>query len=295
MYPAVIEEYLTPTTVDEALDALRRRPREARIIAGGMSLMQLMKARQAEPPCLVDLRKVASLREIRVNGSGLRIGAMVRYKELAADARLDGAYGALGDAARVIGDRQVRNRGTIGGNLCFNDSAADLPPVMLALDAQLEIARAGGQPRTIPAAQFLGSPREVDLGEAEILTAVLLPRALPRSGSAYLKYGFTVDGPAVLGVAAMVHLDGDGLCGAAALAVGGVLPRCQRAPQAERALVGHTARDQAALAAALEAAAREVDTHTDLWADSAYRKVLLRQLGGQAVAQAFKRAAGSTS
>jgi len=292
MYPAVIQEYLTPTTVDEALDALRRRPRETRVIAGGMSLMQLMKARQAEPACLVDLRKVASLREIRIDGAGVRIGAMVRYKELAADARLHGAYGGLGDAARTIGDRQVRNRGTIGGNLCFNDSAADLPPVMLALDAQLEIARTGGPHRTMPAAQFLRNPREVDLGEDEILTAVLLPPAAPRSGSAYLKYGFTVDGPPVLGVAAAVRLGADGRCAAAALAVGGVLPRCRRAPQAERALVGHSARDQAALAAALETAAQEVDTHTDPWADGAYRKVLLRQLGGQAVAQAFGRAAG---
>ncbi len=237
MYPALIEEYLTPTTVDEALDALRRRPRETRVIAGGMSLMQLMKARQAEPACLVDLRKVASLREIRIDGAGVRIGAMVRYKELVADARLHGAFGGLGDAARTIGDRQVRS-------------------------------------------------------EDEILTAVLLPPAAPRSGSAYLKYGFTVDGPPVLGVAAAVRLGADGRCAVAALAVGGVLPRCRRAPQAERALVGHSARDQAALAAALETAAQEVDTHADLWADGAYRKVLLRQLGGQAVAQAFGRAAG---
>ncbi len=295
MYPAVIEEYLTPTTVDEALDALRRRPREARIIAGGMSLMQLMKARQAEPRCLVDLRKVAALREIRADGGGVRIGAMARHKELAADARLKGAYGALGDAARVIGDRQVRNRGTIGGNLCFNDSAADLPPVMLALDAQLEIARAGGRRRMVPAAQFLRKAREVDLGEDEILTAVLLPPAPPRSGSAYLKYGFTVDGPPVLGVAAAVRLEADGRCAAVALAVGGVLPRCQRAPRAERALVGHTAGDQVALATALDTAAQEVDTHADLWADSAYRKVLLRQLGRQAVGQAFERAAGGAS
>src|SRR3989442_9571459 len=128
MYPAVIQEYLTPTTVDEALDVLRRRPRETRVIAGGMSLMQLMKARQAEPACLVDLRKVASLRGIRIDGAGVRIGAMVRYRELVADARLHVAFGGLGDSARTIGDRQVLHPGPIRGELCFNDKPADLPP-----------------------------------------------------------------------------------------------------------------------------------------------------------------------
>jgi carbon-monoxide dehydrogenase medium subunit len=146
----------------------------------------------------------------------------------------------------------------------------------------------------VPAAEFLRKPREVDLRDDEILTTVLLPAAPPRSGSAYLKYGFTVDGPPVVGVAAAVRLDAEGRCAAAALAVGGVLPGCRRALQAERALVGHTAQDRAALAAALEAAAREVDTHTDLWADSAYRKVLVSHLGGQAVAQAFGRAGGAS-
>ena len=294
MYPALIEEYLAPTTLEDALAALARHRRDARIIAGGMSLMQLMKSREAEPRCLVDLGKIASLREVRIDPSGVRIGAMARYKEIATEPRLQGAYGALGDAARVIGDRQVRNRGTIGGNLCFNDIAADLPSVVLALEAQLEVAGPNGQRRTVPAAQFLRGPREVRLADGEILTAVLLPPPPLRSGSAYLKYGFTVDGPPVIGVAAAVRLDPDGRCAAAAIAVGGV-PRARRVAQAERALIGRTARDQASLVEAAELAAQEIETQDDLWADRAYRKVLIRQLGRQAVARAFGRAAGGAS
>jgi carbon-monoxide dehydrogenase medium subunit len=295
MYPTVIEEYVEPATIEEALASLARHTGEAQIIAGGMSLMQLMKSREARPRRLVDLRRIASLREIRIDAGGVRIGAMARHKEVAAEPRLKGAYGALGDAASVIGDRQVRNRGTIGGNLCFNDIAADFPPVMLALEAQLEIAGAAGQRQLIPAPQFLRGPRDVLLAPGEVLTAVVLPSPQPRAGSAYLKYGFTVDGPPVVGVAAALRLDPDGRCAAAALAVGGVLPRAQRASQAERALVGRTARDEAALAQAVEMAAQEIGTHSDLWADGAYRKVLIRQLGREALARALDRASGAAS
>lgn len=295
MYPAVVEEYLAPTTIDEALAALARRPRDARILAGGMSLLQLMKSREAEPRCLVDLRKITSLRELRIDADGVRIGAMVRHREIASEPRLYGAYGALGDAARVIGDRQVRNCATIGGNLCVNDTAADFPPVVLALDAQLEIARAGAKLRTASAAQFLSSPREAALPGGEILTAMLLPSAPRRSGSAYLKYGFTVDGPPVIGVAVAVRLGADGRCAVAAVAVGGVRPRARRAPEAETALIGRAASDDAGLAQAVELAAREIETQTDLWADSAYRKVLIKHLGQQVIAQAFSRASGGAS
>lgn len=295
MYPAVLEEYLAPTTLDEALAALVRRPRDSRVVAGGMSLMQLMRSRQAEPRCLVDLGNVASLREVIADAGGIRIGAMARFKELAADPRLTGTYAAIRDAASVIGDRQVRNRGTIGGNLCFNDTAADFPPVAMALDARLEVVAAGGQRKTVPVREFLRGPREVALGEGEIMTAVLLPPAPPHSGSAYVKYGFTVDGPPVIGVAGAVRLESDGRCASAAIAVGGVLSGAQRATQAERALVGRTARDAAGIDDAVDAAALEVDTQDDLWADAAYRKLLIRHLGRQAIERAFSRAAGMSS
>ncbi len=131
MYPAVIEDYVAPTTIDGALKALAEHGEGAHFIAGGQSLMQAVKARLIRPTCLVDLQHVAELRGIAVDGTGVRIGAMTRYREVAADGRLDGAYQALRDAASHVGDRQVRNRGTLGGSLCWNFIAACMPPTVI--------------------------------------------------------------------------------------------------------------------------------------------------------------------
>ena len=292
MYPALLEEYLTPTTLEDAVAALVRNP-EARVIAGGMSLMQLVKSRQVRPRCLVDLRRVASLRQVQVDARGVSIGAMARHRDVAAEPRLSPAYAALMDAAAVIGDRQVRNRGTIGGNLCFNDLASDLPPAVLALDAELALASPDGRRRTVQAGDFFRGPREVAMAAGEILTAVMLPPLPARAGSAYLKYGFTVDGPPVVGVAAAVRLDDAGRCTAAAIAVGGILPGPRRLAAAERLLIGRPSADEGArdLAAA---AAEAIETQTDLWADAPYRQALVRQLTRQALARAVERANGGS-
>jgi carbon-monoxide dehydrogenase medium subunit len=290
MYPALLEDYLAPTTLEDAVAALARDA-DARVIAGGMSLMQLVKSRQVRPRCLVDLRRVASLRQVQADASGISIGAMVRHRDIAAEPRLRPAYAGLGDAAAVIGDRQVRNRGTIGGNLCANDAASDLPPVVLALGAQLVIAGPDGRRRTVAAADFFHGPQEVALALGEILTAVVLPPPPMRAGSAYLKYGFTVDGPPVVGVAAAVRLDDAGRCAAAAIAVGGLLSGPRRLPAAERLLAGRAAADEAARDEAA-AAAQDIETQSDLWADARYRKVLIRQLTRQALGRAVERASG---
>jgi aerobic carbon-monoxide dehydrogenase medium subunit len=292
MFPALLEEYLTPTTLEDAIVALTRNA-EARVIAGGMSLMQLVKSRQARPRCLIDLQRVESLRQVRVDASGVSIGAMVRHRDVAVEPRLSPAYAALSDAAAVIGDRQVRNRGTIGGNLCFNDIASDLPPAVLALGAELAIAGPDGRRRTMQAGDFFRGPREVAMAAGEILTAVMLPPWPARSGSAYLKYGFTVDGPPVVGVAAAVRLDEAGRCAAAAIAVGGILPGPRRLAAAEHLLIGRPSADEGARDEAA-AAAQAIDTQTDLWADAPYRKALLRQLTRQALARAVERASGGT-
>ena len=292
MYPAPIDEYVRPATVSEALAVLGRYDEgDAVFVAGGQSLMQAVKARLMRPRCLIDLQAVAGLAGIDVGAAGVRIGPMTRYAEIARDGRLGGACAALGDAARHIGDRQVRNRGTIGGSLCWNYVAACMPPVAIGLGATLELTAADGSARSLAAEDFLGGPLETARQENEILTAITLPPAQANAGSAYRKWGLVTDALPVIGVCVALEV-ADGRCTGARVAVGGLGGGPQRSGAAEAALLGVAAGDSAGIAAALDAAAGEIETQGDLWADSDYRKQLIRSLGAEATASAFARAAG---
>ena len=190
MYPAPIDEYVRPATVADALAALGRYDDgDAAFIAGGQSLMQAVKARLVRPRCLIDLQAVSGLSGIEVGADGVRIGPMTRYAEIARDERLGGACAALRDAAERVGDRQVRNRGTIGGSLCWNYVAACMPPTAIGLGAQLELTAAGGGTRTLAAEDFLGGPLETAREENEILTAIAIPAARPAMPGAHTRSG----------------------------------------------------------------------------------------------------------
>ena len=292
MYPAPIDEYVRPATVSDALAALGRYEEgDAVFVAGGQSLMQAVKARLVRPRCLIDLQAVSGLSGIEVGGDGVCIGPMTRYAEIARDERLGGACGALGDAARRVGDRQVRNRGTIGGSLCWNYVAACMPPVAIALGAELELTAADGATRSLAAEDFLGGPLETAREENEILTAITLAPARANAGSAYKKWGLVTDALPVIGVCIALEV-ADGRCAGARVAVGGLATGPQRSGAAEAALVGLAPGDDAGIAAALDAAAGEIETQKDLWADSDYRKQLIRSLGAEVAASAFARAAG---
>ena len=188
MYPAPIETYSAPATLTEALQALATHGADARCIAGGQSLMQALKSRLVQTNCLVDLQHIAELKGIAVDGNGARIGAMTRYRDIAADARLNGAYQALVDAASHVGDRQVRNRGTIGGSLCWNYIAACMPPTTIGLGARFELVKSGGTRRTLAAEDFIGSPLETAREEGEILVWIQVP-ATPARQAAHTKSG----------------------------------------------------------------------------------------------------------
>ena len=292
MYPAPIDDYVRPATVGEALAALGRYEEgDAVFVAGGQSLMQAVKARLLRPRCLIDLQAVAGLSGIENGADGVRIGPMTRYAEIARDARLDGAHGALRDAASRIGDRQVRNRGTIGGSLCWNYVAACMPPVAIALGATLELTAADGAVRSLAAEDFIGGPLETARGENEMLTAVTLPPARANAGSAYRKWGLVTDALPVIGVCVALEAE-DGRCTRARVAVGGLATGPRRAPAAEAALAGRAPDDADGIAAALDAAAGEIETQGDLWADPDYRKQLIRSLGAEVAATAFARATG---
>ncbi len=290
MYPAAIGEYVAPATVDEALKAWAGADGEAYFIAGGQSLMQAIKTRLVKPDCLIDLARVGELNGVRVDGDGVHVGPMTRYRDLAGDSQLDGAYQALRDAAARVGDRQVRNRGTIGGSLCWNYIAACMPPVALALGMEMALRGKGGE-RTLAAADFLGGPLETAREDDEILVSLNLPAAPASTGSSYKKWGLVTDALPVIGVCAMLNVDGSGACASARVAVGGLGDGPRRSGAAESALSGVSAGDSDAIAAALQAASDEIETQSDMWADADYRTQLIRSLGAEVVATAFARAA----
>ena len=291
MYPAAIEEYVRPQTIAEALAAVGRFDEgDALFLAGGQSAMQAVKTRLLRPRCIVDLQAVTELRGVSVDGSGVRIGATTNYAALAEESGLDGAYQAVRDAAARVGDRQVRNRGTIGGSLCWNYIAACMPPVSLALGMEMKLIGKGGE-RSFAAEDFLGGPLETEREDDEILVSLNLPAAPAATGSAYKKWGLVTDALPVIGVCAMITVDGSGTCTSARVAVGGLGDGPRRSGAAESGLAGTSAGDSDAIAAALQAASDEIETQSDMWADADYRRLLIRSLGAEVVASAFARAA----
>ena len=291
MYPAPIDSYSAPSTLNEALAALEQHGDEACVIAGGMSVMQAIKARLLQPRHIIDLKRITELKGVAVTDDGVAIGAMTRYRDIATEPHLKGAYQALADAAATVGDRQVRNRGTIGGSLCWNYIAACTPPTVLTLGGRIELHKADGTSRVVPADEFLIAPLETARADDEVLTRVLLPPPPAHAGSAYRKFATLTDGLPVVGVAAYIETDSHGACTAARLGIGGILPRCRRATAGEAALKGVHAEDAAAIDAALDAAGAEVEPQDDRWASADYRKIQIRSLGRAVVASAFARAA----
>jgi aerobic carbon-monoxide dehydrogenase medium subunit len=292
MYPAEIHGYHRPRSVQEAVAAIAGGA-EAAFIAGGQSLMQALKARLVQPRSLVDLQDVAELKGVSYDGA-VTIGAMTRYVELAAEARLAPAYAALLDAAAHVGDRQVRNRGTIGGSVCWNYIAACMPAVALTLDAAMNLVSASGGTRSLPARAFLGAPLETARRDDELLISLELPAPSAHAGSAYRKWSLLNDGLPVIGACVYVELDDGGSCARARVGFGGLASGPRRSPAAEAALVGCRAGDDETIGRAM-AAAQELETQGDLWADAAYRKHLIRTLGAEMASAALRRASGQTT
>jgi len=290
MYPSVIDYYRRPNSIQEAVAAIGNGDEEALFIAGGQSLMQALKARLVQPHALVDLQDVADLKGVRTDG-GVRIGAMTRYVELASETRLALAYAALVDAAAHVGDRQVRNRGTIGGSICWNYIAACMPVVALTLDVTMNLVSSRGE-RSMPAQEFIGAPLETARREDELLVSVQLPPPPANAGSAYRKWSLISDGLPVIGACVYVETDDSGACTKARVGFGGLATGPKRSPAAEAKLVGSAADDEDGIADAMAAAAEELRTQGDLWADPAYRSQLIRTLGATMAAAALRRASG---
>ena len=205
MYPSSFD-YSAPSTVEEAVRLLAEHGENAKLLAGGHSLLPLMKLRFTQPAHVVDLRRIPRLRGVRRDGASLVIGAMTTYTELASSAEIRDAAPIITDAASQIGDPQVRNRGTIGGSLAHADPNADLPAVMLALGATLIAAGPSGR-RAISADEFFVGLFTTALSGGELLTEIRVPIPASRSGGAYVKHPQPASRFALVGVAATVELE----------------------------------------------------------------------------------------
>jgi len=284
MYPPEFD-YVRAASVAEALSLLGQHP-GAKLLAGGHSLIPILKLRQSRPNLLIDIGRIPDLKGIRRSGNSVVIGALTTHAMIASSSELPAA---LSEAAGIIADQQVRNRGTIGGNVAHADPASDLPTVLTALDAVFHVQGPGGE-RQITARDFFTGLFETALRKNEVLTSVEMPVLGNRTGSAYVKMVNPASGYAMLGAAAVVTLE-DGRCSGASIAVGGLTPHAMRAPSVETALAGRQL-DDAAIAQAASAVLNDLggDLLGDIHASAAYRKSMAPRYVAQAVIRAAERA-----
>jgi aerobic carbon-monoxide dehydrogenase medium subunit len=287
MYPPSFE-YFAPDTIDEALSILGRFDDEGKVLAGGQSLIPLMKLRFAAPRALVDINRIGNLDTLEEEGGHLRIGALVRHKTCERSQLLRGRYGLLGDAARQIADPLVRNLGTVAGSLAHADPQGDWPSVMLATRAEVVVRGPDGE-RTIAMDDFLDGPFTTTLGPNEIVTEVRVPSPSGRAGGAYEKLERKIGDFATAGVA--VHLTfANGNVDDAGIALTAVGPSNIRATAAEQALVGR-ALDDAAIDEASRLAAQAAEPHSDLRGTEEYKRNAIRVLTARALRRAAEAAA----
>ena len=305
MYPAQFE-YSKAGSVAEAIQILQGDP-DAKIIAGGHSLIPLMKLRLARPSQVVDIGGIAGLRGISVSGGALSIGALTTHHEIATSADVQANCGILAEAAGGVGDPAVRNRGTIGGNVSHADPASDLPTVLTALGVSFNLQGPSGS-RTVAADDFFIGPFETAVGADEVLTGVSIPVLAANQVAEYAKMAHPATSFAVVGAAAVVTLEGDAhghdhghdhdhghghdhapRCTAARVAIGGLTPKPTRSPAVEAALAGsELTLDSIAEATALVSGDLGGDLLGDVFASADYR----RNMAGVELKHALYHAVG---
>jgi len=280
VYPTQFE-YVRPSSVDEAIGILAADP-DAKVLAGGHSLIPAMKLRLAAPGTIVDLGKIEGLSGVNVNG-GVTIGAMTTYRAIVDANGLD-QFPVVQAATKQVGDPSVRNRGTIGGSLAHNDPAADLTAVMLALNASVTAKGSNGE-RTVPVDELFVGLLTTSLQPDEIITSVSIPEDFAGAKQAYLKHAHPASGYAVVGVAVAVK-EKDGKVESARIAVTGAPDHAKRATSAEKALIGKTL-DADSIAAAAALATDDLgELNGDVYASPEYRAHLVKVLTKRALTQA---------
>jgi len=287
MYPPDFD-YVRPSSVQEAIALLQERE-EAKLLAGGHSLIPLLKLRTASVGTLVDIGRLGELKGVQQINGTVRVGPLTTHTEVSGAGVLPQA---LAEAAANVGDRQVRNRGTIGGNVAHADPASDLPTVLTALGAAFRCMGPAGE-RTVTANDFFEGWFMTALGEHEILTGVFIPTRNASTGTAYVKLAHPASGYAVLGATATLTISA-GRCTAAGVAVGGLTPKATRAPSVEAALVGKSL-DAGLIAAAAKAVADDLgdDVLGDTFASAEYRRAVLPVYVERALSNALSRVSAS--
>jgi aerobic carbon-monoxide dehydrogenase medium subunit len=281
-------DYYRAGSVSEAHALWRQHP-GAKVLAGGHSLIPLLKLRLTAPPALIDIGRIPELKGVTASGGTIRIGSLTTHAELASSPALKSGCPILSEAAAQIGDAQVRNCGTIGGNVAHADPASDLPTVLLALNARFTAVGPKGE-RTIPAADFFQGMMATALGEHEILTAIDIAARKSGEGMAYTKFVHPASRYAVVGAAAVLAVK-DGVCSAATVTVGGLLPAAARAKAVEKALTGaRLSADTIAKAAELVSNDLGADVIGDIFASAEYRRAMAAVYVKRALTTALARA-----
>jgi aerobic carbon-monoxide dehydrogenase medium subunit len=278
-------EYACPTTLPEAIQLLSERDGDAKPIAGGQSLVPMLAFRLAQPTLLVDLRKLADLRGIKISQKGVTLGAMVRWREIEDDERLDTAHPLLKAAVAHIAHYQIRNRGTVGGSLAHADPAAEMPAIAMTCDAEIAVVGKSGA-RVIQAADFFQGALTTALTADEIIVEVRLPAWPAGRRWGFEEFARRRGDFAMAAAAVFYDQSADGKARNAHVGVAGVADRPLRLPSAEDVLSGRAV-DQATIAEAEAAASAAVDPQDDIHASAAYRRALV----GTMVERALKRAA----
>jgi carbon-monoxide dehydrogenase medium subunit len=278
-------EYSRATSIDDALAQLKAANGDAKLIAGGHSLIPLMKLRLSEPKMLIDIGRIPDMAGVREKGGQIEIGALTTHHEVSVSKVLKEKCPVLSDCAAEIGDPQVRNRGTIGGSLAHADPSADYPAVVLALDADIDVKGPGGA-RTIKASGFFTEMFTVDLQPDEIIVAV---RFTPVKAAAYVKLHQRASHYAIVGVAAALEVSG-GTITSARLGLTGAGPKAVRMTVVEKALAGQKATKEA-IAGAVKDAGSDLDAiNADIHASEEYRRAMIPVFTKRAIEAALARA-----
>jgi len=280
-------EYVAAGSVEEAVSLLAEHQGDAKVIAGGQSLVPMLNFRLLAPAVLVDLNRIPGLDGVAEHEGGLRIGALTRHRVLETSEAVKARFPVLHDAMRFVAHLAIRNRGTIGGSLCHADPAAELPTIAVLLDAEIEAAGSGGR-RTIAARAFFESALATTLEEDEIVTEIRLPGLPARTGWAFEEFARRSGDFGIAGVGATLSLEG-GAVAEARIALLGVGQTPLRASAAEALLRGK-ARDDDLTAAAAEAAREAAEPEGDLHGSADYRRHLVGVLARRAIAAAWDRA-----
>lgn len=280
--------YVAARSVEEALQLLTKHGDDAKLLAGGHSLIPAMKLRLASPRYLIDLGSVPGLRGVRIDGDSLAIGALTVHADVAASDLVRKQLPGLADAASMIGDVQVRNRGTVGGSVAHADPAADLPVILTALSASFVLQSASGN-KTVAADDFFIDFYATAIATNEVLTEIRIPLPPPGAGTAYAKLPHPASGYVVVSAGVLIHRQPSGQCTSARIAIGGMGSNPIRATATEAALQGQPLTPEV-IARAAAKAAEGTDPDDDSYASADYKRQVATVYTRRAIEAAVERA-----